>query len=95
MMAYRITYGWENEPNEERNRMVSPGLVLGVMAVTAALLIRLLIPQSDRYFRVLLHPLTDEYTQSMFADMVDGIGAGVPVSEAVTVFCREIIENGQ
>lgn len=95
MMAYRITYGWDKEPNENRNGKLSPGFVFGVTAATAALLIRLLVPQSDRIFRELLHPFTDEYTQTVFADMIEGIGAGVPVSEAVTVFCREIIENGQ
>ena len=91
-MAYRITYEWQREEELVQTTAFPLWKVIGMAAICGALLLRLMIPQSMQVFRELLHPLTDEYTVSAFATMVEEIGDGIPVSEAVMTFCRDIIE---
>ena len=92
-MAYRITYSWQKEAKLSKKAALPFWKLLGLAALCGALLLRLLIPQSEQLFRELLHPLTDEYTVSAFVNMVEEIGDGTPVPEAVTSFCREIIAH--
>jgi len=91
-MAYRITYAWQKEEKLVQTTAFPLWKVIGMAVLCGALLLRLLMPQSEQLFRELMHPLTDEYTISAFATMVEEIGDGIPVSEAVMAFCRDIIE---
>lgn len=93
-MAYRITYEWQKEKELEKKPGLSIGAIIGMLAVAAALAVRLLVPQSETVFRELLHPLTDEHTISALAELMEQVGEGAPVPEAVTAFCQEIIGNG-
>lgn len=56
--------------------------------------IRLLFPESAAVFRELLHPFTDEAAVEALGDLVEQIGEGISIGDAVTTFCREIIANG-
>lgn len=93
-MAYRITYEWQKEQELTGKRKRSAGISLGMLLVAMALMARFLIPESEMVFRELMHPLADERTVSAFCEMTAQIGEGMPVGEAVAVFCQEIIENG-
>lgn len=93
-MAYQITYEWQKERKLARKPGTSGWMILGPLVVAVALAVRLLVPQSEQVFRELLHPFTDECTASAFSDMIGRIGEGMALSEAVTAFCREIIEHG-
>lgn len=92
MMAYRITYAWQKE--EKLSKAAIPVWKLFVTAaVCSVLLLRLLVPQTEQLFRELLYPLTDEFTVSAFTEMVGDISDGIPVYDALTAFCREIIDH--
>jgi len=93
-MAYRITYEWQKEQELTGNSKQRKWFVAGMMAVTAALAVRLLMPQPEGMIRELLHPFTDGHTVTVFGEMVNRIGEGTPLPEAVTAFCREILEHG-
>ena len=94
-MAYRISYEWNREPKDTGKIRPSIGVMLGAALVTAAVAVRLLFPQTAQVFRELMHPLGDETTIAAFSEMVERIGHGTSVEDAVTVFCREILEHGQ
>lgn len=94
-MAYRIIYEWQKEKELTKRHHLSPGAVLGLMAVAGALAVRLLVPQSAEVFRGLLHPLTDETAIAALGDLVSQVGGGVPLEDAAEAFCREVIGHGQ
>lgn len=93
-MAYRIIYDWEKERILGEKRKFPALTAVCVAVAVAAALFRLLYPQSDWILDGLLYPLGDEFTMSAFGGMVEQIGDGMPVTEAVAAFCREIIANG-
>lgn len=93
-MAYRITYEWEKESQLLVKPRLSFGAWFGITLLSAALAVRLMVPQSEAVFQKLFYPLFDESTAAVFAELISDVSHGAPVDEAVVTFCREIIENG-
>lgn len=94
-MSYSITYTWEKEKELVIKYKMPVTMYLAITAVVAALGIRILFPKSSEVFQELLHPLTDEFTIASFAELVEQVGSGTPLSEAATTFCTEIINHAQ
>ncbi len=93
-MAYRIDYTLSaervpvSEPVRRDPRKKRGGVWVAVLLL-AALLARWLFPGG-------IAPLeTPASTKAAVAELMDGLKNGEPVGEALTVFCREIIQNGQ
>lgn len=93
-MAYSITYPWvgKREPKGPGKRM--PALVPGVIVLLGILGMRLLIPEFDNIVSALLHPLTDGETMAAVGELLSCLAEGMPVDEAVTAFCLEILQHG-
>ena len=87
-MGYRIVYG--EDPFVERKERKSH-----LRAMTAAFLLAFVVlvrccwPQGAALLRQTLLPGDDEAFRQMTAD----IQAGEPVGDAVTAFCRSIVED--
>lgn len=94
-MAYRIDYG----PAPVRGRGRS-GRLLRVQAMTAAFLLLFILcvrqywPEGIAKLRETLLP-GQGAGQAAFQEFVSELRDGEPVYDALTAFCRQILENGQ
>ena len=93
-MSYSITYTWEREPEPRKKASMIPAIVSGLALIAGAVAFRLLVPQSDALVEQLFHPLTDAETLSAVSELTERLKDGVPMVEAVTAFCREILQHG-
>ena len=94
-MAYRIVYGGESR-RERVNRGV--GLRFQTMTAVCLLLFTLAVsqlwPEGTAKLREYLLPGMNG-TQGAVLELMAQIQAGEPVEQALTVFCRQIIEDGK
>ena len=90
-MSYQIQY--ESEKNKqypmERKSALPKRYLVG--AIIVALVVSVISVPS---VRELLIPGDPEVTGAAFSQMIDNLQEGDSVGEAVTAFCREIIQNG-
>lgn len=93
-MGYAILYEPELNkklkiPNQNQKK------ILRICALAACALLVILCLQAPvrTVIRDFLIPGDPDVTQSAFAQMVTDIRAGEPFSDAVTVFCQEILEH--
>lgn len=94
-MAYRIVYGPEiKAPRRFENRQLRRQILTAAFALLFVLLVRQLWPEGMTVLRELLLPGEPAITEQAFSDMIGNLHDGSPVGEAVTAFCRQIIENG-
>lgn len=94
-MGYRIDYG---QPSDRKYPVLSsrrplPALLCGALALFV-LLTSLYWPEGREALRDLLIPGDAAVTAEAFAAMLENVRAGEDVQDAVTVFCREILEHG-
>ena len=90
-MAYRIEYTPElarRYPQTKERKRWKPGkMLLLVLVIIGALWIRFHgVPD-------FLIPGDAEITRAAASEFVDHVQIGMPVGEAVTVFCRQIIDG--
>ena len=93
-MAYTITYPWKREQELNRKQIRYSCLFPGILLITGALALRLLVPEIDTFVSRLLHPLMDEFSLQAAGDLTANLLDGMPIREAVTAFCREILLHG-
>ena len=56
--------------------------------------LRLLMPETGDLIRQLLHPMLDDTTWIAVAALTEDLTEGVPMGEAVAVFCQEVLRHG-
>lgn len=92
-MSYRIQYGpQKGEPVKGR---LSGGIVKSIAftAFAAVIIYILSSPQATAAVRDFLFPGDPAVTKAAFAKFIDSIRGGSSVGQAITAFCREIIEG--
>lgn len=90
-MGYRITYGQEaikTDLPDNRNRVVSKRWVVSVLVCIA-----LVLALSSGTVRSFLLPGDPVVTERALQELLSDLRAGEKVSDAVTAFCEEILEN--
>ena len=87
-MGYRIVYGPEF-PARRRSRL---GLWTAVFLLVFVTAVRLTWPTGTEYLQEILKP--GEQTVQAFAQMVESVGNGQGMGEAVTVFCQTVVAHG-
>ncbi len=93
-MAYSIGYGPQrNEVCAKGTRFRFSVLVL-VFFLVFLLSVQLFSQEGAQLLRRMILPVGDD-TVEAFSAMVQAVEEGVPVSEAVTAFCREVVAHGQ
>lgn len=92
-MAYRIVYQWDKEKSIQKPRSKKRWVVITAMVFAAVLGYRLMFPDSG-YLEALFLPFTDEFVWESFTDMIHHLEQGVPLVDAVAVFCTEVLSNG-
>ncbi len=93
-MGYSILYEPELNkklkiPNQNRKFL----LTVGTLAVCVIFVILCLLTPVRTVLRDFLIPGDPDVTQSAFSQMVSDIREGESFSDAVTVFCQEILEH--
>lgn len=86
-MGYRIVYGGE-PPTGRKSRLRLWTAVCLLVFVTA---VRLAWPEGTEQLRQVLVP--GEETAAAFSEMVENVGAGQGMGEALTAFCRTVVES--
>jgi len=87
-MGYRIVYG-------KQEKKIIPLKRIGAIAAGIAVSAVLLWPASRSAVTEILLPGDEEITAKALQTMVEDLGEGNGIGEAVTAFCREIIAGGQ
>lgn len=87
-MGYRIVYGAdpfiEQKPGKRHLRSLTAGFALAFL-----ILVRCFWPQGTALLRRVLLP----GDMAAFQQMTDEIRAGEPIADAVTAFCRSVVEE--
>ena len=95
-MGYRIEY--DGEVVVWKQERVN-GLRVFSMAMVCLLLFGILSyhfwPEGWSVLETWIYPGDLQVTKAAFQNMADNLQAGVGISDAVTVFCREILDGAQ
>lgn len=86
-MGYRIVYG--ADPFEEKKKKSHLRSLTAGFALAFVILVRLFYPQGAQILREHLLPGNENAIMRLTED----IQAGEPIGEAVTAFCRTIMEE--
>ena len=90
-MSYSIHYGPEKPKFGQRKKGYA-GLIGAVLIImVCAAVIGFAIPQQTKQFVQALFPWTRSEVVSALKEFREDIREGLPVSDAITTFCREII----
>ena len=87
-MGYKIVYG-EEPTLRSKSR---PGLWTAAFLLIFVTAVRLAWPAGAEQLRTVLEPRGE--TVEAFSQMVANVGSGQGMGEAVTAFCRTVVENG-
>lgn len=90
-MGYRIVYGTDPFAHDTREKSHLRVLTAG-FALAFVILVRCFWPQGTALLRQVLLP-GDDVATAAFQQMTADIQAGEPVGDAVTAFCRGIVED--
>ena len=94
-MGYRVYYSPEdNNKYPTRNKQGNTPY-LRYLGVILTVILVLTVPQLRSHLRQWLIPGDETVTSEAFTQMVESIGEGQSVGEAVTAFCQEILDNGK
>lgn len=93
-MAYSIGYAPQRHEVCAKRPRIRFGVLVLAFFVVFLISAQLLSQEGARLLRQMILPFQEE-TVEAFSAMVQSVEQGVPVSEAVTAFCREVIEGGQ
>ena len=88
-MGYKIVYG--DEPVVSRKNRL--GLWTAVFLMVFVAFVRLTWPEGTETLRNVLEPRGE--TAAAFSQMVENVGAGQGMGEAVTAFCRSVVSSAQ
>ena len=92
-MSYSIYYGPDNNKPASTKRslfgLIGALLIVGICATAVGWA----IPQQTEKFVRMLFPWTRSEVQTAFIELREDVKEGQPLSEAVTAFCRGIIDN--
>ena len=94
-MGYKIVYGdgpksvYDKNVTGNRLRILTAACFLAF-----CLLVRLVWPEGVAVLRDVMLPGEETVTELAFESMLDNLRSGEPVGDALTVFCREVIQNG-
>ena len=88
-MGYRIVYG--EEPTIGRKSRL--GLWTAAFMLIFVTAVRLAWPAGAEQLRAVLEPKGE--TVVAFSEMVANVGAGQGMGEAVTAFCRSVVNSAQ
>ena len=88
-MGYKIVYG--EEPSRPRKSRL--GIWTAVFLLIFVTAVRLTWPAGAEQLRTVLKPSGE--TVEAFSQMVENVGAGQGMGEAVTAFCRSVVSSAQ
>ena len=94
-MSYRVEYGVSGESvfinTDKLRRKKQSGRIICAMLVVAILVYGIV----NGWIWDFLFPGHNEITKAAAENMIAEIQEGEPVADAVTAFCKEIVQNGQ
>ena len=93
-MGYKIMYSPEDNNKYPTGQSGRKHKWLLPVIIILALLMSIRTAQVRDRLEEWIIPGNDQITKAAFSVMIDEIRTGEPVTEAVTAFCRVIIENG-
>ena len=88
-MGYKIVYG--EEPALRRKSRL--GLWTAAFLLVFVAFVRLTWPEGAEQLRTVLEPVGEMV--EAFSRMVENVGAGQGMGEAVTAFCRSVVSSAQ
>ncbi len=93
-MSYRIEYGGGNAVRKPGRGNRLPVLTAGAFLLFL-LLTQAFWPEGSAALRDFLIPGDSEVTTQAFSAMSEDLCEGIPISDALMAFCREILTHGE
>lgn len=91
-MAYRIEYGPPFQPPQKKRSTTRLRIMTAACLLLFVLLVRQAWPEGTEKLRQFLLPGEPTVTQEAFYSMIEGIQDGVPMGDALTAFCQQIVD---
>ncbi len=93
-MSYRIVYGPEIQPEKKQGSSTTRlRTMIAAFLLLCAVTVKLLWPEGTQVLREILIPTDLTLTEQAFQSMMDDLRSGEDLGDAITVFCKQIIEN--
>lgn len=94
-MGYCITYDSAKKYGKKtRSSKIRVFLITAFMLVLFLFCVKLYWPEGARALEVLSQSLRWQHGSAMLEVLAGDLQSGVPLKEAVTAFCREIVRHG-
>lgn len=94
-MGYRIVYGpMPKMPQERDYKPLRIQVLTAVFALLFVLTVRQAWPEGTALLREFLLPGEQNVTEAAFSEMIGDIREGESLGDALTAFCRQIVEHG-
>lgn len=94
-MSYSIHYGPEKPSYLPKKKSYFGIIGAGIIVLIIAISIGWSIPEYSEQFVHALFPWTRSDVQYALGELSQNVREGQPMSDAVTAFCREIIQNAE
>lgn len=95
-MAYRIVYGpMPGNAAQKTAGSFRLHIMTAIFLVLFVLLVRQVWPEGTDMLRTFLLPGDPTANEQAVSSLIQDLRAGEAFADALTVFCRQIIENGQ
>ena len=92
-MSYKIVYGPEITAQQQRTTDTRFRTMVAGFLLLFALTVKVLWPEGTQVLREMLIPTDLNATEQAFQSMMEDLRMGEDLGDAITVFCRQIIEN--
>ena len=90
-MGYRIVYGADRSMDVDRQRSASLRTMIAISFCFFALLVKFFWPEGREVLMGYLLPNKQTVALIAFSEMIENLQQGAIMSEALTVFCKEIL----
>lgn len=93
-MSYKIVYGPEMKQEKKlRSSVMGLRTKIAAFLLLFAVTVRLAWPEGTAVLREILIPTDLTAAEQAFQSMMEDLRRGENLGDAITVFCRQIIEN--
>ena len=92
-MSYRIQYGPDRPGRGQEKRSAFGVVGVVIVAAVCALALGFALPEQAGQLREVLFPWAQPEVKSAFSELTGELRSGVPLSDALAGFCREILDE--
>ena len=95
-MSYRIVYGpMPKVETSEKGSIIRLQIMTAAFVLLFAILVRIIWPEGSVVLQSMLLPNEAGIAESAFTDMISDIQQGDAMGDAITSFCKQVIDSAE